>query len=240
MTVGPDIKEVLQDVGVKIKIYAPTRTYRGEYIKYAPNSQVTKPFIREFFLDGQAAYDTDMAAGHIVEILETGVKYIVMNKTPAMLENSVYRYDVVLYKCNVTIDVERPVEIRSDYLTRTTWQKIKSAQPALLTSPLFGVTMETDREIGLLRIDRGELYVPTSYGVQRLDRIRITGTREYYRVEAIQQRRYEDVDVVDVGEDQRPGTTTTTTTTSSSTTTTTSSSSTTTTTSTSTTTTTTA
>lgn len=223
MTVGPDIKEVLQDVGVKIKIHTISRFYTGEYIKYQPNSQVTKPFIREFFLDGSAAYDTNMEAGHVVEVLETGVKYLVMNKTPRMLENAVYQYDIVLYKCNVTIDIERPIEIRSSqtYKTRTSWQKVYAGKPALLTTPLFGVTMETDNEVGLLRIDKGELYVPSSYGVQRLDRIRLTGTREYYRVEAIQGRRFENIDLVDVGEDVRPGTTTTTTTTSSSTTTTT-------------------
>jgi hypothetical protein len=130
-----------------------------------------------------------------------------------MLENEVIQYNVVLYKTNVKINVERPQEIRStqSYYTRTSWNRIQVNVDALLTSPLFGVSLDTDEPIGLLGIERGEMYVPSSYGIQILDRIVIFETDEYYRVEAIKKRRYEDVDVVDVGEDVRIGTTTTTT-----------------------------
>lgn len=211
--VGQDIKEVLRDVGVKIRIIRSTGNLTGEYLKYTINAQVTKPFIREFFLDAIMSFDTDAISGDIIEVIPTSSRYILMNRTPYTLENEVIQYNSVLYKTNVKIDVERPVEIRSDqtYLTRTTWEKVKSNVDALLTSPLFGVTLETEELVGLLGIDKGEMYVPTSYGIQRLDRIRITGTREYYRVEAVKPRRFEDIDVLDVGEDTRPGTTTTTT-----------------------------
>lgn len=220
MTVGEDIKEVYQDVGSAFTIIRPTRTIRGEYLKYNPNSQVTKPFIREFFLEANLQYDTSAVPGDVLEVTVPRNRYMLMNRTPYMVENEVILYSCVLYKTNVKINIERPTEERdsASYLMRTTWEMIKQNVDALLTEPMFGITLETDEALGLLGIDRGELYVPASYGIQKLDRLRIYGTNEYYRVEAVKKRRYEDVDVVDIGEDTRPVSTTTTTTTSTTTT----------------------
>ena len=225
MGVGADIKEVLADVGTKILIVRATRNISGEFIKYQLNAQVTKPFIREFFLDAIVSHDTRVVSGDIIEFKETSGRYLIVTKTPYMLENEVIQYNVVLYKTNVKINLERPQEIRSPQtlLSRTSWTRIKTNVDALLTSPLFGVSLDTDEPIGLLGIERGEMYIPSSYGAQRLDRIVIFGTNEYYRVESIKKRRYEDVEVVEVGEDVREGTTTSTTSSTASTTSTTSS-----------------
>ena len=65
-----------------------------------------------------------------------------------------------------------------------------------------------------------EMYVPSSLGVQALDRIRISSS-EYYRVETVKPRRYSAVDVIELGVDTRATTTSTTTTSSSTSTTTT-------------------
>ena len=221
MGVGADIKEVLVDVGTSILIVRAARNISGEFIKYQLNAQVTKPFIREFFLDAIISYDTKIVSGDIIEFKKTSGRYLVVTKTPYMLENEVINYNVVLYKTNVKINLERPEEIRDKvqtYYTRTSWSRIKVNVDALLTSPLFGVSLDTDEPIGLLGIERGEMYIPSSYGAQRLDRIVIFGTGEYYRVESIKKRRYEDVDVIEVGEDVREGTTTSTTTSTTSTT----------------------
>lgn len=220
MGVGADIKEVLTDVGTSILIVRATRNISGEFIKYQLNAQVTKPFIREFFLDAIISYDTKIVSGDIIEFKKTSGRYLIVTKTPYMLENEVIQYNVVLYKTNVKINLERPQDIRSaqTYSTRTSWSRIKVNVDALLTSPLFGVSLDTDEPIGLLGIERGEMYIPSSYEAQRLDRIVIFGTGEYYRVESIKKRRYEDVDVIEVGEDVREGTTTSTTTSTASTT----------------------
>ena len=214
--VGQDIKEVYEDVGVEVRRVVGSNLRSGGWIKYAVNSQVTKPFIREFFLDANLAYDTKILPGTVIEVKVTAIRYLVMNMTPYTLENEVIQYNSVLYKCNVKINVERPVEIRSSqtYGMRTTWNVVQSNVDALYTSPLFGIALDTDESVGLLGIDRGEMYVPSSYGILAMDRIRITGTNEYYRVEAVKPRRFEDIDVLEVGEDTRPGTTTSTTTTS--------------------------
>ena len=58
MSIGLDIKEVLSEVGNTITIVRTAGNVTGEYTMYKPNAQVTKPFIREFFLEGWLSYDT--------------------------------------------------------------------------------------------------------------------------------------------------------------------------------------
>ena len=224
MTMGEDVKGcVLEEVGTAFTILRDSGNVTGEYLLYAGNAQVTKPFIREFFLEGVFAYDTVATGGDIVQFNVTGTKYMVMNMTPEMLLDEVFQNSGVLYKCNVTADILRPSEgdwSTQTYHRRTIWTTIASAQPLIITTPLYGHDLLTDQEVGLLGVEAHEMYVPTALGVQALDRIRLSST-EYYRVETVKPRRYSGVDVVELGEDTRAVTTTTTTTTSSSTSTTT-------------------
>jgi hypothetical protein len=196
MTIGPDIKEAIVEVGTKVSIIIDT-----------------KPFIREFFLEGTMQYDTQAVSGDIVQFDTTGTKYLVSHITPTLFENEVIRYEVVLYKANMDVTILRPVEVRDpvSYLTRTYWSTVKSSASLVLTTPLFGQSLEGDQELGLLGIETHEVYAPSSYGITYLDRIRTAGS--YWRVEAVRKYRYEGVDVIDVGEDVRPTSTTTTTTT---------------------------
>jgi len=227
MSIGPDIKEVLAEVGVKYLILRDLGNISGEYLTYKPNAQVTKPFIREYFLEAALSYDTRVVSGDIIQFVTTEDNYIIMNSTPALFENTVIKYECVLYKTNVLIDILRPSNGRDENTLRmrTIWTPIKTQARALISVPMFGIDLDTNEELGLIGIGNYELYVPSSYGVQVLDRIRISSS-EFYRVETVKSRRYNNVDVLDIGEDVGPTTSTTT----SSTTTTSSSSSTTTTT----------
>jgi len=224
MTIGPDIKEVLAEVGVGYTILRDSGNVTGEYLSYKPNAQVTKPFIREFFLEASLSYDTKIVSGDVIQFNTTEDNYIIMNSTPALFENTVIKYEAVLYKTNVIVTILRPSVVRDTqtYLMRTIWTSIKADAKALFASPMFGIDLDTNEELGLIGIGNHELYIPHSYGAQVLDRIRISST-EFYRVEVVKSRRYKDVDVLDIGEDVAPTTSTTT----SSTTTTSSSSSTT-------------
>lgn len=225
MSIGPDIKEVLAEVGVKYTVLRDSGNVTGEYLTYKQNAQVTKPFIREYFLEASLPYDTKVVSGDIIQFVKTSDTYIVMNSTPALFEDTIIKYETVLYKTNVLINVLRPSNVRNaqTYQMRTIWTSIKAQARALISVPMFGIDLDTNEELGLIGVGNYELYVPSSYGVQVLDRIRISYL-EYYRVETVKSRRYKDVDVLDIGEDVGPTTSTTsssTTTTSSSTTTTT-------------------
>ena len=64
MGVAERIKAVVQKVGSAFTILG----YDGsegstEYLDIRPNTQATKPFIREFFLEAALCYDTDAVSG---------------------------------------------------------------------------------------------------------------------------------------------------------------------------------
>jgi len=211
MTIGPDIKEVLAEVGVKYLVLRDSGNVTGEYLTYKPNAQVTKPFIREYFLEAALSHDTKAVSGDIIQFVITEDCYIIMNSTPALFENAVIKYESVLYKTNVLIDVLRPSNVRdvNTLQMRTIWTPIKTRAKALISVPMFGIDLDTNEELGLIGIGNYELYLPSSYGAQVLDRIRVSSS-EFYRVETVKRRRYNNVDVLDIGEDVGPTTSTTT------------------------------
>ena len=96
MSIGPDLKEVLSDVGTAYTIIRDSGNITGEFLDFETNAQVTKPFIKEFFLDAVLSYDTEAVVGDIIEFNVAGDRYLIMNKTPEMFENQVvgfFRYD---------------------------------------------------------------------------------------------------------------------------------------------------
>ena len=221
MTIGPDIKEAINEVGVSFTVIRDSGNVDGGWLIFKPNAQVTKPFIREFFLEAQMAYDTATLNGDIIEFDTTADRYMVMNFTPKLFENAIISYDTVLYKTNVKVNILRPADIRdpNSYHMRTVWPAVQENRDLLITTPLFGQDMETDQMMGNLGISNHEIWAPSSLGIQLLDRIKVLGeSNEYYRAEAVRKRRFQSIDVVKVGEDHRPTTTSSTTTSTTSTT----------------------
>lgn len=217
MTIGPDIQEALDEVGISIFItgVSDVEGTTKEYIYYKPNAQATKPFIREFFLEAWFNYMTTALSGGLVRFVKTGARYMIMNLTPFMFEDEVIRRDAVLYKCNVNAVLLRPREVRENYLTRTVWDIISSSMWCLLTTPLYGNVLETDEALAQLGLEVHELYARDIYGIQVNDRVKLSSD-QYYRVESIKYRRFDGVTVYELGEDNRAYSTTTTTSTSSS------------------------
>ena len=202
--IGPDIKEAIQEVGTGYTIV--DIGVSGEVLKSESNAQVTKPFIREFFLEAMMAYDTSGEVGNILEFERNQNRYVVMNITDDIFENEVFRKNAVLYKCNINDGVlMRPSgedNIRDTYHTQTHWSHITGEISALMTQPLFGNDPDTDEELGRIGIERHELYIPSSIGIQELDRFEAV-SGEYYVVSEVIKRRYQSVDVVRLEEDQR-------------------------------------
>ena len=220
MSIGPDIKEAIVEVGTKFTIVRDAGNITGEFLDYETNAQVTKPFIREFFLEAQLPYDSRVVAGDIIQFAITSENYFIMNVTPEMFENTMITYQAVLYKTNETVTIYRPSESRlgQTYHVKTIWTPVEIDKPILITAPLFGIDLETDEQLGLIGLQVHEAFIPSNYDVRVLDRF-LLSSGEYFRVEAIKKRRFEGMDVVDVGEDTRPTTTTSTSTSSTTTTT---------------------
>jgi len=206
MTIGPDIEEAIKEVATGYTILRDSGDVTGEFLRSEPNAQITKPFIREFFLESVFTYSSVVVIGDVIEFDTTGDKYLVMNKTPEIFENEIILFNGVLYKCNVSIDIQRPDDTGSrdkQYHLKTAWSLVKASANALLVTPLYGVDLETDEELGLIGVKELELYIPTSVGLQELDRVIVSST-EYYRIETVKKRRYSAVDICDIGEDVRP------------------------------------
>ena len=205
MTIGPDIKNVFIEVGTSFTIIRDSGNVAGGYMDITPNTQVTKPFIREFFLEVELAYDTGVNAGELLEIDTPGTVYMLANKTADLFENTVISYAGVIYQCNVSGELLRPTgeeDWDSNYKRAETFTPIESNCYALLTTPVHGGELDTDEPVGLLDLERHEMYIQSSVGVRELDRYQpVSG--EYYRVEAVKTRRYPGIDVVLLGEDTR-------------------------------------
>ena len=205
MSVGIDIKDAIAEVGGKITIIRDSGNITNEYILTKANTQVTKPFIREFFLEAQLAYDSVAVVGDVIQLDTIAQKFLLMNLTGDTFENERIRNAGVLYKCNVSGELFRPsgeVFNSQTYRKVTVWDSIGTNIYSLQTEPLFGNTLDTDEELGLIGLERDELYIPSSVGIQVNDRYQpVSG--EYHRVESVITRRYDGVDVVELGEDNR-------------------------------------
>jgi len=203
MTVGFDVKDAYEETATRARLILPTG--EAEYIDFEPNSQVTKPFIQEFFLEASLPYDTAQVVGGIVSLDVVGHKYIVMNKMANVFENEVYEVQSVYYKCNVSGELLRPSGESRDPITyeyRENFNVIEENVYALQTEPLFGSDTEIEDQLGVMAINKDELYIPSSYGVKELDRYQpLSG--EYYMVKKVLRRRFAGVDVVELIEDNR-------------------------------------
>jgi hypothetical protein len=175
MSIGPDIKEVLQEVGTKVTILPAAVGDTGEYVQVILNKQVTKPFIREFFVEAVLAYDTSIDAGDRLSMTD-GMIYLVMNKTPVTLEDEIYQYSSVFYKTNTIGRILRPSVSTRDarYRQGPGWTIFKTGCYALMTEYLYGNELEVDEEIANLGLKREELYISASDLISQDDRFDVS------------------------------------------------------------------
>jgi hypothetical protein len=210
MSVGSDIKEVVVEIGssfnrVIFDGISGESLSSAEYLDFEPNSQVTKPFIREFFLEATFPYDSESKAGDVIAIPETSHKFMIMNKTPVLFEDSPVEQSVVLYKCNVSGELSRPSGETSldNYRTQDIWSPVKKNAYGLLTEIAFGTDVQ-ESEVGEISRANMTLFLPASFGAKSGDRYVVhsgeTGS-EYYKIGAILKRRFDHIDECEVSED---------------------------------------
>jgi len=170
MGLGADLLETFE-LGSGFTILRDAGNVTGQYADLEVNSQVTKPFIREFFLEAFLPYNTSAVAGDYVQMTD-GRIFIVMNKTPEIFEDEAIGHGVVLYKCNKAGTLYRPSNLNrsTNYVKTTTWSSVRANCSALCTEGLYGNSLEMDEALGQIGLSEHELYLPHSIGVQPLDR----------------------------------------------------------------------
>ena len=202
--VGLDIKDVLHEIGTSFTILRSNSGELGtEYLDYEMNRQVTKPFIREYFLEISLPYDTNVIGGDIVEFSDSR-QFLVMNVTSENLFNDCIGKEGVLYKVNVSGELLRPSgEVWDAYYRReTAWQTIKLPCYGLLTEKIFGSDLITDEELGQIGVEAMVLYLPSEVNALPLDRY-LFASGEYVKLEVIEHRKFDGVDVCHISEDTR-------------------------------------
>ena len=205
MSIQFDIEDVLGEVGLEFSIerMGLATEFNSEFLTYTPNTQVTKPFVREHFLETTFKSNTNVLSGDILTFSVGGASYLVMNNTPDYFENEIIRYLAVLYKVNVSVDILRPQNTTVGYDTIFDFSTLYSEQKALMYAPLFGNVGRIDDEAGEYGLDKQELYMPLGYGIKEIDRIQISGTSEYYQVNSVILRRFPNIIIASLKEDTR-------------------------------------
>lgn len=194
MSIGPDLKEVLDEVGTAYTIYKPSGIIvEGEYLDADINRQVTKPFIREFFVEAFMPHDTQTVEGDLVEFNLDGRRSLVMNLTPELFENEIIAYGAVLYKCNEKATIQRLDKAGWDsgYKRERAWVDLFTDIDILLTERFFGTGMGVIEPQDLLEygIVDNQMYISSYYDVQPLDRIWISET-EFFQVDFVERRKF--------------------------------------------------
>lgn len=205
-TLGDDIKDVFTEVGTAYNIIRDAEVLSGEFLDETLNRQVTKPFVKEFFLEVSLPFDTRAVGGDVIQFIKDSRTFLIVHINPEDFENLSVTQESVLYKANVSGELLRPsgegwdanYQYGGDVMT-----SVRTPAYGLLTERLFGPDIEQSVVIGQIEIEGQSLYMPSHYGVQPLDRYQV-GSGEYYKIEAVEERRFNGVDVCKIVEDTRP------------------------------------
>lgn len=202
--IGEDIKKAYIEVGTSYDVLRNNSLVgSGEFLTYDLNAQVTKPFIREYFLEASLPYDTSGEAGDVL-LFRGGDCFLLMNKTAFELENLPLEYSCVLYKANVSGEIRRPsgeAWNTQTYHKEQVYDVVRTSCYALLTESLFRYEL-SEQDFGQLTISKDELYIPKCYGIKVHDRYSpVSG--EYYKVSTVKTKGFPGVDVVSLEEDTR-------------------------------------
>jgi hypothetical protein len=204
MSFSGELHDVYREAGAEYSVIRDDGVFSGEYIVGEISTQVTKPFIKEFFREFYVATDTRIVNGDVISLLSTGDKFIVMNIDSEIHEDEVIEKQGVLYKTNVSGQIMRMSgeEWNSQtYEKQIVWNTVKSNVYALVTEPVFGDKLD-EQPFGSLEINKKEIYIPAQYNIQLLDRFEVA-SGEYYMIESIRKRRFPSVWMCYAMEDNR-------------------------------------
>ena len=202
MALANGIKSALTKYGAHITIIRDSGLISGEYTDFEPNSQVTKPFIREHFVEGTVPFDSDIEAGDVLRD-DLQQHFLVMNFTPEVVRNEHISNEAVYYKCNVSGELSRVSgEVRdlTSYKITTVYDILETDCYGVLVDTSVGVDILQEDPIGQIETTSHFLFLPHSVGIRSLDRY-TPHLGEHYKVESVEEFRFPAVDVCKLSED---------------------------------------
>lgn len=201
--IGPDIAEVLNELGTLINIikHDGSATVQ-EYMDYEIKIEANSPFLTQFIIDVTLTHNTTVVPGDIIQIVDDSSYYIlvVLNKT--RFEDSVVTCEGVIYKCNMVGSFSRlTTERDSTYELETTWTDYQTNEPVLLTGSIDNYDI-IDRPYAQFAISQDNLHVSGDVAVQVGDRF-TNAAGDAYEIKAVSLYRLNNVTMCRVVSDTR-------------------------------------
>jgi len=195
LSLGDDIKEVYEEIGMAVTILRAGGDISGEYIDSEPDAGTS--FIRRAFFPAT----TQAVPGDIIEIPAVGGgKYLVVLLIPDVFEDSPFEYGSLLYQCNFQGRIERLSQARNtSYQLEMTESDVANPAYAFRGASDFSLSFEG---FGTVEIRKGEIYFPASYIVKAMDRF-VTASGASYRIGSVDGSRYEGVGTAMIEKDVR-------------------------------------
>jgi hypothetical protein len=178
MSIGADIAEVLNELGMVATVSRPGTTSFQEKIEVEVPYRISQPFIREFLAEGGLRYNTRIQSGDILVVSKSGYQYLVMSLLPEGFEDEIIEWTAFLYKCNRKGIVLKQVDTDdwdANYQNTMRWEPVyEEIIPFLLYDK-----QAFDRAITLqytweqFASTSNELYMSGWYEIPTLGRLRI-------------------------------------------------------------------
>jgi len=178
MSISSDIALVLDEVGTRVNITRPDGTSFIEKIDLYTPSRVSHPFIREFLSEATFRSSTKIVSGDIIEVVASGLIYMVLSIVPDYFEDEVTENTAFLYKCNKEgiILYGADADQRDDrYRSELRWEPVyENMVPVLLyDKQAFDRAITLHERWGQLAVTSNELYISGFYIAPVLSRLRL-------------------------------------------------------------------
>ena len=213
MGIGPDIADVLDELGTLVTIIKHDGSGNTqEYIDYEVKIEANSPFLTQYMVDCTLRYNTVAVPGDIIRFDDDDTYYILTAGNKTRFEQSVVTVEGILYRCNMIVDVKRlgTASRDSDYNLVQNWIDVVIDEPVLLTGSIEYYPMD-DRDYAKISTTEDNLHISGNIGLRVGDRIeRQDGidsssgvTPQRWEVKGIAKYRLNNVSIVRVAEDTR-------------------------------------
>lgn len=209
MSIGPDIKEVFEELGTPYTIRKHSGgVISGEYLDYEVPINATSTFIINYTLDATFSYDTRAKCGDIIEFDDNGSRFLLALANPERFEQEEIVKEARLYRCNVWGHVKRRSVSREaanepgGYTARSSWDNlIASGEDVLLASNAAYMDREVV-EYGLLETEVENLHISGNIAIQEGDRFESPSAGKF-EIMNVSKRRLNNVIICRVQKDER-------------------------------------
>ena len=203
--IGLDIAGVINELGTTVIFPERVPAIPNEKIDYESNSQMTKPFTAEHFLNTTFVFNSAVEPGDLVVIKATQIPYRVMNVFSEIFEDEIIHKQCILYKCNELVSIfsqeetENPVTLE----TEARWARHTKDLTTLIADKLYASRID-DYTVRFTEIEiKGRImYVPKHIRVFSKDRV-LTKDGTRYGVTITEDHTFPGMNLVYLEEDTR-------------------------------------